>query len=460
MKSQLIASAVIFYNILLFMSPITYGQNSESTKPVQHQLIDEFELARRQAESSLEIRREMRVNRAYDLNDCSAFSFLGDEEKLALQSGDVLASIRLMTVFENAIVQIFRDLGIFAERPPRLGSNGKDSTTEYRLREFEFHEKAEGEGKDGDKFVIARVLVGTCNSMAAEDIDLMYYVFRNLLQFRPIMGSKGTFDDPEEVIGDGCYHLSHDAIGFLRGNVVVEIHASAYEWRDGRIMPLGKPEPLRAKMVEAARRIDALLMEKMFTEDMRTRIRAAIHRLRRESRPPRLGSNGKDSTTEYRLREFEFHEKAEGEGKDGDKFVIARVLVGTCNSMAAEDIDLMYYVFRNLLQFRPIMGSKGTFDDPEEVIGDGCYHLSHDAIGFLRGNVVVEIHASAYEWRDGRIMPLGKPEPLRAKMVEAARRIDALLMEKMFTEDMRTRIRAAEHKRRLDRRGKSRETDK
>lgn len=284
MKAQRIVTVVLRKMPLFLITPIAYAQVDQPLSEPQGQMIDAFELARKHAASSSEVQQEMLVHRVYDLSECIPFYFWGENKEKLFKRGERVGAFSEITTFRNKALDALSGAGILRDEPlGRSGSGPKDVTKEYTLMEFEFHERAEQKGKDGDKFAIARILVGTCNSMAAEDIDLMYYVFRNLLQFRALRASKGTFDDPGEVIGDACYRLSHDAIGFLRGNVVVEVHASAYEWRAGRIKPLGKPAPLLAKTVEAARRIDALLLEKMFTEETRTTIRAA-ERQRAEAR--------------------------------------------------------------------------------------------------------------------------------------------------------------------------------
>jgi len=145
---------------------------------------------------------------------------------------------------------------------------------------------------------------------------------------------------------------------------------------------------------------------------------------------------------------------------DGTPYTTVIVFFGVCRSGTREDIDDVYYLARHfpLIAARP---TKGISEDPDEVVvGDACYRYGHgdnqtngrSPIGFLRGNVVVEIHATSHVWRTRNVPAGGVIEAvldpsLPDKVIEAARRIDQLLMKKMFDEPTRAKIVAAERAR-------------
>ena len=170
--------------------------------------------------------------------------------------------------------RVFNEVGLIEERLWRSGGRTLERSAEFDLKEYEWHAYAERYGEDGDDFINVYVWTAVCYSSKFEDIDRVYYVIRRLLP-RAARSRLGPFEEVKEFVGDSCHHLSGAAFGFCRGNVIVEIHPWRYTRENGRLQGLGVDADLRKKVMQAARRIDQLLLEKMFDEETRAKIMVA-----------------------------------------------------------------------------------------------------------------------------------------------------------------------------------------
>lgn len=154
---------------------------------------------------------------------------------------------------------------------------------EYQNREASGSSSTAMDDEDGS-LVFVRMAVS--HSREFEAIDLVYHVMYRIL-YRVNLGEKGPFADVPVAVGDACYHASENTLGFVRGNMVVEISVTPGHWRDGRIAWTNPDKALREKIVEAAKRIDQLLQGKMFSAETRAKIAAAerLHREMEQSEP-------------------------------------------------------------------------------------------------------------------------------------------------------------------------------
>jgi len=198
------------------------------------------------------------------------------------------------------VQRILQDVGILSSKVKSASSSTNEYSAEWI---FCYNQLADSvnfqEALDGTPHNTAMVVFGISRSGRREDVDNVYYLARHFprIAARP---KQGISDDPDEVVvGDACYRYGHgdnqtngrSPIGFLRGNVVVEIHTSSHVWRTRDVPAGGVIEPasdpsLPDKVMQAAQRIDELLMEKMFDEPTRIKIKTA-ERARANKKPTR-----------------------------------------------------------------------------------------------------------------------------------------------------------------------------
>jgi hypothetical protein len=142
---------------------------------------------------------------------------------------------------------------------------------EVVLHVFEYREQAERKRNEGEAFSIISVMFGVVNTADAKEMDRGFYMVRRMLP-RQLMSEKGLFDNRREVLGDAQYNLGRKAVGFCRGNIIVEINVSRMVWRDNVLLTIEPDQALQDKIIAAGQAIDDLLMQKMFTEEVKHRI--------------------------------------------------------------------------------------------------------------------------------------------------------------------------------------------
>jgi hypothetical protein len=208
--------------------------------------------------------QEMRIDRLYDLSALSPLSFDRDTMK---ESANALDELHLK------FRKIFVGLGLFGEPLQRSGVSSRPRL-EYTTYTMEYDPIGRSrDWNEGQRFVVPTVYLSVVNGATAMDIQRVYAAIRSY-QVRQLSAEPGSFDNPDETIGDACYHVGKDVIGFCRGNVIVELRFTTAEWRNGDFVGSGLPDSaLREKMLDAARQIDDLLVREMFSEQIRTEIR-------------------------------------------------------------------------------------------------------------------------------------------------------------------------------------------
>ena len=265
MTPNLMKHLVIFSSVLLVVSGNpSAGQDSPPTDGLDRQASERFAHAKRREAYEVE-RRDMHVERHYAASELTPAHL---EEPIP----DFIGTA--WEIWSLEVRKVLREVGLIEHRLWRSGGRTLERSAEFDLVEHEWHAYAERYGEDGDDFINVAVWTAVCYSSSFEDIDRVYYVIRRLLE-RPAMSKLGPFEDVNESVGDACHHFGKDSFGFCRGNVIVEIHARRYTRQNGRIQPLGVDADLRKKVMQAARRIDQLLLEKMFDEETRAKIMTA-----------------------------------------------------------------------------------------------------------------------------------------------------------------------------------------